>query len=192
MMHREEALELLQKNLNDESLMKHSLSTEAVMRKLAERLGKDQETWGLTGLLHDLDYAMTADDHTRHGIESAEILKDRLPDESIRAIRVHAAEMNGSGTPQTDLDYALRCAETVTGMVMAAGLIRPSGLEGMKPKSLKKKIKDKAFAASVNREIIKEHQRLGLDQEEFLSIAIMSMQSIAGQIGFSQPLSGDE
>ncbi len=186
MITREEAIELLKSNLTEENLYKHSLSTEAVLRELAARLDKDQEIWGITGLLHDLDYSLTAGDYSRHGIKSSEMLQGLLPDESLKAIRVHAAEMNDSGSPETDLDFALRCGETVTGLIMAAGLIRPNGLEGMKPKSLKKKIKDKAFAASVNRETIKEYERLGLDQDTFLALSIAAMQSISQEIGFAQ------
>jgi uncharacterized protein len=187
MMTRQEAMELLKTNLPEDNLMKHSLATEAVLRKMAARLNKDQEVWGLTGLLHDLDYSLTVDDHSRHGLKSSEMLLESLPDESLRAIRVHAAEMNNSGPPETELDYALRCGETITGLIMAAGLIRPGGLEGMKPKSLKKKIKDKAFAASVNRGTIKEHEKLGLDLDEFLTLSITAMQSISLELGFSQP-----
>jgi uncharacterized protein len=187
MITRQEALELLKSNLPENNLIKHSLSTEAVLREIAEKLNKDQEVWGLTGLLHDLDYSLTVGEHSLHGLKSSEMLQGRLPDEALRAIRVHAAEMNNSGTPETELDFALRCGETVTGLIMAAGLIRPGGLEGMKPKSLKKKIKDKAFAASVNRETIKEHEKLGLDLDAFLILSIAAMQSISTELGFNQP-----
>ncbi|MFP4110820.1 MAG: HDIG domain-containing metalloprotein [Desulfonatronovibrio sp.] len=186
MIKRQEALELLKDHLTEENLIKHSLSTEAVLRELAARLDKDQELWGITGLLHDLDYSLTASDYSRHGMETSEMLQGKLPDEALKAIRVHAAEMNKSGEPETDLDFALRCGETVTGLIMAAGLIRPNGLEGMKPKSLKKKIKDKAFAASVNRETIREHEKLGLDLDSFLLLSITAMQSISREIGFNQ------
>lgn len=185
MISRDKALELLHTGLEEDNLIKHSLSTEAVMKSLAGKLEQNQEEWGLTGLLHDLDYTVTAQDPSRHGLETAEMLQGQLPEECLTAIKLHASEMNGSGTPQTLLDYALRCGETVTGLVMAAGLVRPNGLEGMKPKSLKKKIKDKAFAASVNREIIKEHEKLGLDLGEFLTISIAAMQSIGPELGFS-------
>ncbi len=184
MITREEALKLLKDNMPEENLIRHSLSTEAVLRELAVRLNRDREVWSLTGLLHDLDYSITAQDHSRHGLKSSEMLHDKLPGEALRAIQVHATEMNNSGSPETDLDFALRCGETVTGLIMAAGLIRPNGLEGMKPKSLKKKIKDKAFAASVNRATLREYENLGLDLDEFLTISIGAMQSISKNIGF--------
>ncbi len=187
MITRDDALELLRDNLPEENLLRHSLASEAVLRGLAARLDKDRDIWGLTGLLHDIDYSLTAHEHSMHGIKSSEMLKDKLPGEALGAIRVHASEMNDSGRPETDLDFALRCGETVTGLIMAAGLIRPDGLKGMKPKSLKKKIKDKAFAASVNRQTIREHEKLGLDLDAFLAIAIAAMQSVSREIGFDQP-----
>lgn len=187
MITRDDALDMLKKNLPEENLFKHCLATEAVLRELALNLGEDKDIWGLTGLMHDLDYTITADNSEMHGIKSAEMLEGKLPDESIKAIRLHAAEMNQSGHPQAKLDYALRCGETVTGLIMAAGLVRPNGLEGMKPKSLKKKIKDKAFAASVNRETIKEYENIGLDLNTFLTVSITAMQSIAEELGFNQP-----
>ncbi|WP_028574683.1 HDIG domain-containing metalloprotein [Desulfonatronovibrio hydrogenovorans] len=186
MISRDQALEMLKQNLKEENLVRHSLSTEAVLKNLARELGRDEEVWGLTGLLHDLDYSLTADNPSQHGIESSAMLTGQLPEEALQAIKVHAAEMNRSGHPESELDFGLRCGETVTGLIMAAGLVRPNGLDGMKPKSLKKKIKDKAFAASVNREIIQEHEKLGLDLTSFLALSIAAMQSISREIGFAQ------
>jgi hypothetical protein len=91
--------------------------------------------------------------------------------------------MNGSEGPETDFDYALRCGETVTGMVHAGALVRPTKIEGMKPKSLKKKMKDKAFAASINRDCIRECDKIGLELGEFLQIAIDSVTAIAPEVG---------
>ncbi len=183
MLNREKAMELLHSNVHENNLIKHSLSTEAVMRRLAERMGHDPEIWGLTGLMHDLDYTLTENKPERHGLESASMLQGELPPEAIRAIEAHAAEMNSSQPPSTDLEYALRCAETLTGLIMAAALVRPDRLSGMKSKSLKKKMKDKAFAASVNREIIGEYKYLGLEQTEFLTLGIEAMQGVAEDIG---------
>ncbi len=186
MLSREEALKMVREKVQEDNLVKHSLATEAVMRSLASRLGYDVEIWGLTGLLHDLDYTLTQDDYSRHGLESAEMLQDQLPPEAVRAIEAHAAELNQARGPSTTLDYALRCAETVTGLVMAAALVRPEKMSGMKAKSLKKKMKDKAFAASVNRAIIAEHEKLGLDQNQFLSLSIQAMEEIAPDLGLGQ------
>jgi hypothetical protein len=165
---------LLQEHVPDEHLIRHSLASEAVLRGLAAHLDRDEELWGLTGLLHDIDYAQTKDDPARHGLKGAQILENLLPAEALQAIRAHNGEMNGT-IPESSLDFALRCGETVTGLITANALVRPTGMEGMKPKSLKKKMKDKAFAAGVNRENIKECEKIGLELGEFLALAVASM-----------------
>ncbi len=174
MLDRQEALRMLDENTSETHLVQHALASEAVMRGLARRLGRDEETWGLAGLLHDLDYSATKDDPARHGVTSAGLLQGRLPDDAVQAIRAHAWEMNGV-EPRSDFDYALRCGETVTGLVSAAALVRPEGMAGMQASSLKKKMKDKAFARNVRREVIRECEKLGLELTEFLTIAIESM-----------------
>lgn len=153
------------------------------MRGLAKKLGQDEEIWGITGLLHDLDYAATKDAHARHGLDTVELLEGKLPEEALAAIRRHAYEMNGSEEPESQFDFALRCGETVTGLVHAGALVRPTKIDGMKPKSLKKKMKDKAFAASVNRDCIRECDKIGLELGEFLQIAIASVTEIAPEVG---------
>lgn len=184
-MDREHALEILYAHLHDTSLIHHSLETEAVMRGLAGRLGADPDLWGLAGLLHDLDFEQTRDTPVEHGLISARELQDKLPEEAVQAVAAHNCEMNGT-TAQTTFDYALRCAETVTGLISANALVRPEGMEGMKPKSLKKKMKDKSFAANVDRERIKECEKIGLELGEFLQIAIDSMQDIAADVGLEK------
>jgi hypothetical protein len=181
---RDEAFALLATHVPEPALQAHCLESEAVLRALALRLGQEEEIWGLTGLLHDLDYATTKDNPARHGLDSAELLAGKLPDEAIQAIRAHNAEHTGVA-PASLLDFALRCGETVTGLIHAGALVRPARMDGMDGKSLKKKIKDKAFAASVNRETIGECQKLGLEQAEFFSIAIGAITGIADQVGLA-------
>ena len=176
MISREKALALLEEHRPTPSLMQHALASEAVMRALARHFGEDENLWGLTGLLHDLDYPTTAQHPERHGLETAEALAGQLPPEALAAIRSHNAECNGS-TPSSRFDFALRCGETVTGLIAAAARMRPTGLQGMEPKSIKKKMKDKAFAASVSRENIKQCSLAGLDLDEFLTLAITAMQT---------------
>ena len=185
MLSRDEAFALLKSKNTESNLINHALESEAVMRGLAKRLGKDEELWGITGLLHDLDYATTKEDTARHGLDTAELLEGKLPGEALDAIRRHACEMNGAEGPDTEFDYALRCGETVTGLVHAGALVRPTKIEGMKPKSLKKKMKDKAFAASVNRDCIRECDKIGLELGEFLQIAIGSVTDIAPDVGLA-------
>lgn len=169
--------------LVDQSMLIHSLETEAVLRALANKLGHDPDLWGLTGLLHDLDYPETKDAPERHGLETAKRLAGKLPEEALQAIRRHN-EINGN-EPQTELDFALRCGETVTGLVHAAALVRPTRLQGMEAKSLRKKMKDKSFAATVCRQTIGECAKLGLEINEFLTLAIQAITQIESDVGLA-------
>lgn len=180
MLSRTQAIELLQKSAPTH-LVIHALETEAVLRALAERLNCDAELWGLAGLLHDLDYPETQDLPNQHGLLSVEHLRGALPEEALDAIARHN-EHNGN-QPQTIFDYALRCGETVTGLIHTAALVRPTRMQGMEARSLKKKMKDKAFAASVCRETIKECEKLGLNLDDFLTLAISAITSIAPKVG---------
>ena len=141
MITRDDALALLAASKPEPHLLHHALETEAIMRGLARRLGRDEELWGLTGLLHDLDFPRTKDTPERHGLEAMAALEGKLPAEALHAIRAHNGERTGTA-PETELDYALRSAETVTGRVAANALVRPTKMVGMKPKSLKKKMKE--------------------------------------------------
>jgi len=185
-MNREQAFQLLQKHNNDPAQIKHALESEAVMRALASHLNENEELWGITGLLHDLDYGTTKNNTERHGLDSAELLAGKLPQEALNAIQRHAYEMNNTEEPQTRMDFALRCGETITGLVHTAALVRPTKMEGMKPKSLKKKMKDKAFAASVNRDAIRECSKLNIELGDFLQLAINAITEIAPNVGLTQ------
>lgn len=174
MISRTEALQLLADNNVKDSLLQHSLASEAVMRAMAASFGEDEVLWGLTGLLHDLDFPATESTPSEHGLKTAAMLADNLPGEALEAIKAHNGEMNGA-TPSTRFDYSLRCGESVTGIISAAALMRPGGYEGMEAKSIKKKMKSKAFAANVSRENIMECQKAGLELDEFLTLAINAM-----------------
>ena len=182
MLDREQALALLNELGPEKHLIQHALASEAVMRALARHLGEDEEVWGLTGLLHDLDYPLTHEDPAKHGLVGAERIGDRLPEEALHAIRAHNGEMTGVA-PSSAFDYALRCGETVTGLVVTAALVRPTGMEGMQASSLKKKMKDKAFSARVNRPCIRPSSELGLALGDFLALAIGAMAEIDEELG---------
>ena len=186
MMQRETALKLLDEQKTPPSLRQHALASEAIMRALAARFGENEDLWGITGLLHDLDYPSTAENPSRHGLDTADMLAGQLPDEALAAIRAHSAEMHGMASPSTRFDYALRCGETVTGLISAAALMRPTGMEGMEPKSIKKKMKDKAFAASVSRENIRQCAEAGLELDDFLALAIEAMRAKSAELGLSK------
>ncbi len=182
---RPEALELLTHGERTPAEYHHALESEAVLRGLALRLGEDPDLWGLTGLLHDLDFPETRDTPEVHGVPGAQKLAGKLPEVATDAIAAHNGDLNGH-PPKTVLDFALRCGEAVTGLVSANALIRPTGMVGMKPKSLKKKMKARAFAANVNRDIIRECDRLGLDLAEFFQIAIDAITPLAEEVGLSK------
>lgn len=138
MIKRDEALKLLADQGTPVSLLQHALAAEAIMRTLARRFGEDEDMWGLTGLLHDLDYPATAEAPERHGLESATMLTGKLPEEALAAIRAHNGEMNGAA-PQCRFDYALRCGETVTGLISAAARMRPQAWKAWSPKASRKR-----------------------------------------------------
>ena len=177
MLDRSAALALLAQYAPEPYMRQHALSSEALMRALAARLGEDGEVWGLAGLLHDLDYAATKDSPDQHGLKAVQILAGKLPQAALDAIQAHN-EMTGR-SPQSSFDFALRAAETVTGLVSAAALMRPTGMQGMEVKSLKKKMKDKAFAANVSRERIRECERIPLPLDDFLDIAVKAMANLS-------------
>jgi putative nucleotidyltransferase with HDIG domain len=181
---RTEALELLRHHAKTEHLIKHCIATEAIMRRLAERLGEDAELWGLVGLLHDLDFDSTKETPDRHTLVTAEILAEQnVAGHLIDAIKGHNAEYLGYER-KTPIEIALTCAETVTGMIVATALVRPDKrLEGVEPKSVKKKMKTKDFARAVKRERIAEHEKLGLDLDEFLDLSIRAMQEVSSDLG---------
>jgi len=182
MLSRDQALDLILDKKPERHMVHHAIQSEAIMRALAQRLGHDPELWGLTGLLHDLDFPLTRHIPEKHGVVAREELAGRLPEEALRAIAAHNEECTGV-MAAADFDFALRAAETATGLIMAAALVRPTRMQGMEPKSLKKKMKDKSFAAAVNRERIRECEKLGLTLDEFLALAIAAMTPIASETG---------
>lgn len=184
-MDRAEALELLHDNLENENLRKHCYATEAVMRRLARERGEDEELWGLTGLLHDLDLEITDNDMSRHADVAAAMLEERgAPPEMVQAVRMHNAEGLQLGKRQGDFQHALAAAETLTGLIVAAALVRPDReLAGVKVSSLRKRMKEKAFARGARREVIAECEQAGFELDEFLAAALEAMQGISEDLG---------
>ena len=177
----ETAKELLKAYVKRANLYKHCLATGAVMRALAERLGEDAELWHLVGLLHDLDVELTSpEEHTQR---TAEILEGYgLPQYAIKAIRAHN---DLSGVPREDkLSHALAAADNVTGLIVASALVLPDRkLSSLTLKSLRKRFKEKRFAAGAKRSSIMECEEIGLTLDEFLELALKAMQGIAGELG---------
>ncbi len=182
-----EARDLLKKYLHEPYLLAHSRETEVIMRALAKHFGEDEEFWGLTGLLHDLDMEETKNNLEKHGEKTCELLKAEGYDipEMFHAIKAHSENLGFLGVKrESKLDYCLAAAENTTGLIVAYTLMRPDKkLEGAKVKSLTKKFKDKSFAAKIKREFIDDIEQVGLSRSEFLQIALDAMKSIASEIG---------
>jgi putative nucleotidyltransferase with HDIG domain len=181
---RDEALQLMKEFLKAENLQKHSLATEIIMRKIAHKRGENEELWGIAGLLHDLDFEETKDDMPNHTLKTEKILKARgVSEEIIEAIKGHNAENLGFER-ERPIDHALTCAECITGMVMATTLVYPDKkLASVKPKSILKRMKQKEFARSVNREYIKECEKIGISLEEFAELSLNAMREISDELG---------
>lgn len=180
---RDEAIALLRDHLANDNLFKHCLASEAVMRALARRLGEDPDKWGLAGLLHDLD-AESQPDLATHTREAAEILRRLGVDEEIvEAIRMHNEVAHGEKR-RTPFQHALAAGETITGLIIATALVYPDRkLASVKVKSVRKRLKEKAFAAGADRTIIGEYEQLGLDADDFCRICLEAMQGIADELG---------
>jgi uncharacterized protein len=183
-MKRDDALNLLQQYVKNEKMIIHSLCSEAVLRALARKLDRDEEKWGLAGLLHDLDVELTNAEPTIHALKTAEILSEKGIDaEIVDAVKMHN-EMATGLERMTEFQHALAAGETVTGLIYATALVYPDKkIAAVKTKSVTKRMKEKAFAASVNRDHILECEKIGLPLDEFVDISIKAMQEISDQIG---------
>ena len=179
-MTRGEGFNLLKQNLQNQNLTKHCLAVEAIMRALARHFSEDEEKWGLTGLLHDIDYEKTKDNPSQHSLVGAKMLEDLGIDKDIcQAVKVHN-EAHGI-LPETLLEKALFVTDPLTGLIVAATLVLPSKkMADLTPENVLNRFKEKAFARGANREIIKKSEELlSLKLEEFVKIGLEAMQKIA-------------
>jgi putative nucleotidyltransferase with HDIG domain len=189
MMNRADAFALVCEYTNNESLIKHMLAVEAAMRAYARKYGEDEEKWGIVGLLHDFDYERwpTAPDHPLKG---SEILRERgYPDDVIYAIKSHADYL--TDCPRVHLiDKGLYACDELAGLITAAALVRPNGITDLEASSVKKKMKQKSFAANVNRDdITRGAADLGVELTEHIQFVIDAMKGIAGELTLTgQPL----
>ncbi len=182
--NREKAWELLNEHVKQPNMIKHCLASEAVLRALAARLGEDEEKWGLAGLLHDLDVELTNADLKVHGLKSAEILTARgvLP-EIVDAIRLHNQEAHNDKR-HARFHHALAAGEMLSGLVVATALVYPDKrLASVKSKSIVKRMKEKSFAASIDRGIIMECEKLDIPLPEFAEISLNAMRQISDELG---------
>jgi putative nucleotidyltransferase with HDIG domain len=182
-MNREQALGIVKEYIKNENLIKHMLAVEAAMRFYARKLGGDEEIWGVVGLLHDFDWEIhpTLENHPQSG---APILRERgVPEEIVRAILSHADHTGVAR--ESDMEKALFACDEITGLITAVALVRPSrSLSDLKVKSVKKKWKDKSFAAGANREeIARGADEFGVDLWEHTQNVIKAMREVASDLG---------
>jgi len=181
-MDRHAACELLKTHVNNRNLVKHCLACEAVLGALAERLGQDAEAWRLAGLLHDVDYDQTLDSPETHGLPGAEVLRAAgVSEEVVHAVLAHADK----APRESPLDKALWCVDPLTGLIVAAALIRPEKkLDLIDAQFVLNRMKEKGFARAVNREQIEACEaELGLPLAEFVDIGVRAMQTVSGELG---------
>ncbi|MDI3311713.1 MAG: HDIG domain-containing protein [Thermoanaerobacterium sp.] len=183
LINRDEAYKLLKEYNKSESLIAHALAVEAVMRHFAELFGEDKEKWGIIGLLHDLDYEMYPNEHCK---KVREILEERgWPDDYIHAIESHGWKLCSDVEPVHKMEKVLYTIDELTGLITATALMRPSkSILDLEVKSVKKKWKQKSFAAGVNRDVIEEGAKmLNMDLDKVIEETIIGMRNVADEVG---------
>lgn len=181
MPNRAEALALLHEWVENEALRKHMIAVEAAVRHYARLRGADEDVWALAGLLHDLDWEKHPDQHPLKGVERLRELG--YPEEAVHAVLAHRCEFTGV-EPETELDRVLYACDELSGLVFACCLVRPTGIDDLTPKSVVKKLKDRAFAAGVSREDV-EHgiELIGLERSEHIQNVIDGLRAVAAELG---------
>ena len=178
---RTEAVALLEEWVENQGLRKHMYAVEAAVRHYARLRGADEDIWGLAGLLHDLDWQKHPEEHPLKAVEH--LREAGYPDEVIQAILAHRSDFTGV-EPESELDKVLYACDELSGLVYAACLVRPTGIDDLKPKSVTKKLKDKTFAAGVSREDVQRGVELiGLERSEHIQNVIDGLRSIGAELG---------
>jgi putative nucleotidyltransferase with HDIG domain len=182
-MDKTSALKEIRERVKNENLVRHMLATEAIMRALAPRFGGDAEEWAMAGLLHDIDVEIVNGDMQEHSRKGADVARQLGAGEAItHAILTHN-EAHGI-PPESNMDKALFCADPLTGLITAAALIRPEKkLALVEAKSVRKRFKEKSFAAGANRENIAKCSALGMELDEFIELGVKAMQGVAAELG---------
>jgi len=182
-MMRDEALDSVKANVENENMIKHMLATEAIMYALARRLGEDAEEWRLAGLLHDIDVELTEGDMNSHGRLGADLVREMgISEEVVHAILCHN-QKHGVAL-ESKMDIALYCADPLTGLITAAALVRPDKkLANVEASSVIKRFKEKSFAAGANREQIAQCSQLGFELNDFIELGLEAMKRIAPKLG---------
>lgn len=180
-LERTHALELVKKHIRTKNLLKHMLATEAVMKELARRFGEDEKSWGLCGLVHDIDYDQTSDSPEEHGLIGAEILGEcGFSLEILQAVKAHA----GQSQRESLMDKALYASDPLTGLIVASALIHPDKkLKSIDASFVNNRFGEKGFARGANRDAMKSCEDMGLTLDEFIGIGLNAMQEIDSELG---------
>jgi predicted hydrolase (HD superfamily) len=180
---REESLRLLQQWVDNEGLRNHMKCVEAAVRRYAREHGADEEEWGMAGLLHDLDWEKYPDEHPLRAV--AELRARGYPESVLHAILAHRHDFTGA-EPESQLDRVLLACDEITGLITATALMRPTGIDDLTPKSVKKKMKDPAFARGVDRdEVRRGPELLGIELDRHIENVIAAMQEIGHELGLT-------
>jgi predicted hydrolase (HD superfamily) len=180
---RDDAVRLLEEWVDNPALRNHMRCVEVAVRDYARRFGEDEETWGLAGLLHDLDWEKYPDEHPKRAVE--ELRARGYPEEVLHAILAHRSDFTGV-EPDSLLDRTLVACDELTGLITATALVRPSGIDDLARKSVKKKMKDPAFARGVDREEVRRgSELLGVELDQHIDHVIAAMREIAQELGLT-------
>jgi putative nucleotidyltransferase with HDIG domain len=182
---RDEAIAKLKEKVTTDWLVKHNLAAGAVMRACAVRLGEDADAWEVLGIIHDIDFDLTKETPELHTIQAGNWLREwGFDEEAIHAVEAHNDTAEHGKKRESTLDKALSACESITGLVVATALVMPDKkLASVKPKSVKKRMKQAAFARNVSREEIMQCEELGIELAEFCEIAVKGMSEISDELG---------
>jgi putative nucleotidyltransferase with HDIG domain len=182
-MNAEEARTLLSRYVHKENLIRHCLATAAIMRRVAEHLGEDAEKWEVIGILHDIDYEVVGEDMQRHGVVGYQILREQgVDEETAEAARRHNDLLFGDS--DAPVDIALQAADNISGLVIASAMVKRGAISEVTPDTVKKKFKERSFAAGCRREKVRGIERF-IDLPTFYRLAIEALQGIRGDLGLS-------
>ncbi len=183
MITKEEALTLLEKHVSRKNVLFHMLAVEAVMRETAKYFGEDIEKWGLTGLLHDIDYEKTEATPEKHGLVAETMLKETVSDEILRAIKSHNSQ-NTLVAPTTRMEKALIACDAISGLLVACALVMPTKkLADVKVETVARKLRDKDFARGADRERIVMCEEIGILRDKFFEVALTGLKAASSKIG---------
>jgi putative nucleotidyltransferase with HDIG domain len=183
MLTRDEALNLIRKNVTKRNVIYHMLAVEAIMRSVAKHFGEDENRWGLVGLLHDVDYEKTEATPEKHSLLAEDILRGMVPDDYIKSIKTHNFRYTGI-KPENNMEKALIASDAIAGLLVACALVMPSKkLADVKVETVAKKFKDKDFARGAERERILICEEIGISRDKFFEISLDGLKNIASEIG---------